>query len=121
MDFLADENVPRPIIERLRKDGFTVDTIAEKNAGLPDADVLAIADQDGAILITQDKDFGELVVLCRLPVVGVVLLVLAQLPLKAQVERVAQLVATHRARFAGNLSVAEPTRIRVRPLADRSR
>jgi len=116
MDFLADENVPRPIIERLRKDGFAVDSIVEKSAGLPDADVLAVADQDGAILITQDKDFGELVVLRRLPVVGVVLLELAQLPLEAQVERVAQLVASHRASFGGNLSVVEPTRIRVRPL-----
>ena len=32
MDFLADENVPRPIIERLRSDGFTVHTVAEKKS-----------------------------------------------------------------------------------------
>jgi hypothetical protein len=43
MAFLADENIPRPIIERLRLDGFTVHAIAEKSAGAADVDVLAAA------------------------------------------------------------------------------
>ncbi len=116
MDFLADENVPRPIVERLRMDGVTVHAIAEMGAGAPDADVLAEANQGGLILITQDQDFGELVFLQQLPVVGVVLLELARLPLKAQVERVAQLVATERASFDGHLTVIEPGRTRARPL-----
>jgi predicted nuclease of predicted toxin-antitoxin system len=120
MDFLADENVPRPIIERLRLDGFTIHAIAEKGAGAADADVLAAANQGGLILITQDQDFGELVILRQLPVVGVVLLEVARLPLKAQVERIAQLIAAEHTSFAGNLTVIEPGRTRVRPLPDSS-
>jgi predicted nuclease of predicted toxin-antitoxin system len=120
MDFLADENVPRPIIERLRLDGFTVHAIAEKDAGAPDADVLAAANQGGLILITQDQDFGELAILWQLPVVGIVLLEVARLQLKTQVERVAQLVAADHASFPGNLTVIEPGRTRVRPLPDNS-
>jgi predicted nuclease of predicted toxin-antitoxin system len=120
MDFLADESVPRPIIERLRLDGFTVHAITEKGAGALDADVLAATNQGGLILITQDQDFGELVILRQLPIAGVVLLEVARLQLKAQVERVAQLVAADHTSFAGNLTVIEPGRTRVRPLPDSS-
>ena len=116
MDFLADENVPRPIIERLRLDGFTDHAIAETSAGAADADVLAAANQDRLILITQDQDFGVLAILRQLPVAGVVLLEVARLPLKAQVERVAQLVAADQMSFAGNPTVIEPGRTRARPL-----
>jgi hypothetical protein len=49
------------------------------------------------------------------------LLELARLPLKAQVERVALCLATDKAGFAGNLTVIEPARTRVRalPASDR--
>ena len=90
MDFLADENVPRPIIERLRSDGFTVHTIAEKSPGISDSHVLAVANEGGLILITQDQDFGELAIARQAPVTGVALLELARLPLNAQVECAAQ-------------------------------
>lgn len=97
-------------------DGFTVHAIAEKSSGIADDEVLALAHQGQSILITQDRDFGELAILRQLPVTGVILLELAQLSLKAQVQRVARLVATDGASFAGNLTVVEPARIRVRPL-----
>ncbi len=116
MTFLADENVPRPIVDRLRRDGFTVHAIAEKSPGIADDDVLGVAHQGQSILITYDQDFGELAILRELPVVGVVLLELDQLPLTAQIERVATLVATEHTSFAGNLTVVEPGRTRVRPL-----
>ena len=116
MAFLADENIPRPIIERLRLDGFTVHAIAEKSAGAADADVLAAANEDGLILITHDRDFGELAILRQMPVLGVVMLEVARLPLKTQVERVAKSVAANHARFAGNLTVIEPGRTRARSL-----
>ena len=67
MGFLADENVPRPIIERLRTDGFTVRSIFEESRGISDADVLSRADEAGLLLITQDQDFGELAILRRCP------------------------------------------------------
>jgi predicted nuclease of predicted toxin-antitoxin system len=116
MHFIADENVPRPIVERLRQDGFTVRAVAEQSPGIADDDVLAAAHQDQATLITYDQDFGELVFSRQLPVVGVVLLELAQLSLNAQVERVALVVAADQATFAGNLTVVEPGRTRVRAL-----
>lgn len=59
--FVADESVDAPIVRKLREDGYDVYSIAEQSYGISDEQVLAIAHEKGALLITQDKDFGELV------------------------------------------------------------
>jgi predicted nuclease of predicted toxin-antitoxin system len=68
MRFLADENVSRLVVERLRVGGLDVISIAETRSGSPDRDVLDAADAEGCILITEDQDFGELVIRQRLEV-----------------------------------------------------
>ena len=77
MKLLADESVDWPIIARLRDDGHDVPAIAEDSPGLPDLGVLARAHAEGVVLITGDKDFGELVYRQKLPHAGVLLLRLA--------------------------------------------
>jgi predicted nuclease of predicted toxin-antitoxin system len=119
MDVLADENVPRPIIERLRADGFTVHAISEKSAGASDNDVLSEAQQGELVLITQDQDFGGLAILHAMPISGVVLLEIARLPLASQADRVARVLSTEAALLAGNFTVIEPARLRVRRLPPR--
>lgn len=79
MKFLADESVDHPIIARLREDGHTVDSIAEESPGVRDEEVLARAVGEGMILLTGDKDLGELVYRGRLPHAGVLLFRLAGL------------------------------------------
>ena len=74
MRFLADENVSRLVIERLRADGFEVISIGESRSDATDKDVLEAADAEGCILITEDRDFGELVIRQRLGVRGMLLL-----------------------------------------------
>lgn len=61
MKILADESVDRPIVERLRESDYDVEYIAEIEPGISDQDVLEIANKTKAILLTADKDFGELV------------------------------------------------------------
>ncbi len=60
MKFVADENVDLPIIARLRNDGHEVHAVVEMSAGIPDEEVLKQANQQGVVLLTGDKDFGEL-------------------------------------------------------------
>jgi predicted nuclease of predicted toxin-antitoxin system len=117
MRFLADENVSRRVIERLRSTGFDVKSIGETKSGIPDKDVLRTADAEDCILITEDRDFGELVIRQRLAVRGIVLLELDRLSSKAEADVVAVVVSTHADKLWGNLLVIEPGRIRVRPLA----
>lgn len=73
MRFLADENVYGLAIKRLRADGHDVMSIRETFAGVADTEVLKQAAEADLILITEDQDFGELVIRRRLPVSGVVL------------------------------------------------
>jgi predicted nuclease of predicted toxin-antitoxin system len=61
VNFVADENVPRQIIERLRADGHDVTAVGETTPQAPDDVVLSNSNRLGAILLTIDKDFGELV------------------------------------------------------------
>ena len=116
MRFLADENVSHSVVERLRAAGFDVTAISLTNPGAPDSDVLATARRDGRILITEDRDFGELVVRQRLEVQGVVLLELDRLSNVAEADRVAAVVSTNVDKLSGNLLVIEPGRARIRPL-----
>jgi hypothetical protein len=49
MNLLADESVDWPIVERLRADGHDVLAVVEMEPGLPDEDVLTLANQRGAL------------------------------------------------------------------------
>ena len=62
MRFLADENVSRQVVERLRADGHDVIAVTQSGQGVSDKHVVEMANAEGRILITEDRDFGELVV-----------------------------------------------------------
>ena len=116
MRFLTDENVSHYVVERLRAAGVDVTAIGLTNSGASDGDVLTTARREGRILITEDRDFGELVVRQRLEVQGVVLLELDRLSNAAEADRVAAVVSTNVDKLSGNLLVIEPGRVRIRPL-----
>ncbi len=116
MRFLADENVSRLVIQRLRADGHEVSSISEMHPGVPDKSVLVTAEVEGRVLITEDRDFGELVVRQRMAVRGVLLLELDKLSNIAEAERVSHIVSTHAEKLLDNLAVIEPSRVRIRRL-----
>ncbi len=61
MNFVVDEGVDLQIVKALRKKRHDVLYIAELASGITDDLVLQYANQQDRILITRDKDFGELV------------------------------------------------------------
>jgi predicted nuclease of predicted toxin-antitoxin system len=64
--FVADENIPRSMVRQLRDAGHDVAYIADGWPGLLDKDVLALARDEQRVLITFDRDFGELIFRRRL-------------------------------------------------------
>ena len=60
MRFLADENFPGDAVEALRRSGHDVLWIRTEKPGCADAEVLAMAAGEQRIILTFDKDFGEL-------------------------------------------------------------
>ena len=79
MNLVADEGVDRPVVERLRQDGHDVVYVAELSPSVADEEVLQQANARRAVLLTADKDFGQLVFRQGLVHSGVVLLRLAGL------------------------------------------
>ena len=74
MRFLLDESADLPLRGHLRRTGHDATAIAHEYPGaLADEDVLAIAVAEDRVLITNDRDFGELVFRLRLPHRGIIL------------------------------------------------
>jgi predicted nuclease of predicted toxin-antitoxin system len=71
---VADESVDYRIIKKLTKTGNQVISIHEKYSGITDKEVIKIAIENNAIIITEDKDFGELVFSHKEKSTGVILL-----------------------------------------------
>jgi predicted nuclease of predicted toxin-antitoxin system len=111
---LADESVDWPIVERLRNDGHEVSYIAETDAGITDDVVLDLSGATNALLITGDKDFGELVFRQGKDHRGVALLRLDGLSNELKADIVATAVHEHGDEMEGAFSVIEPSIVRIR-------
>jgi predicted nuclease of predicted toxin-antitoxin system len=64
---LADENTHIAVVYRLKEAGFDVEWIGHSMPGISDRDILARPDIGLLILITKDRDFGDLIFNRRLP------------------------------------------------------
>ncbi len=95
MQFTADESVDAPIYRALRKAGYDVFVIVENSPGISDEQVLQIAHSRETVLITQDKDFGELSFRMDKPHHGIILLRLSGLEAARKAEIVVSVVKEH--------------------------
>lgn len=120
MRILADQNVEAPIVARLRQAGHDVLQLADVlPARARDDEVLAHATGEGLVLLTNDKDFGELAFLQRKAAAGVVLLRMPSLDStrKAQrLEMALRKVGEHQ--IVGAMVVVSERAIRRRALPD---
>jgi hypothetical protein len=65
--FVADESVDAPIVHRLREAGHEVWSVAEESPSISDREVLRAASEADRVLLTADRDFGDLHVRLGLP------------------------------------------------------
>jgi predicted nuclease of predicted toxin-antitoxin system len=113
MRLLANENFPLDAVERLRRGGVDVAWIREIGPGMKDEQVLAMAVTESRILVTFDKDFGELAFKSKLPAhCGIVLFRIRRQSPDILVQRVAAFIAA-RNDWIGHFSVVEEDRIRM--------
>ena len=61
MNFLANENFPFPSIKVLEKYGHKVRSISKEFQGIPDIEVINIAIRNKLVILTFDKDYGEII------------------------------------------------------------
>jgi predicted nuclease of predicted toxin-antitoxin system len=64
---LADENVPAPSVAFLREAGHDAAYVLEERPGIPDPEVAAWGHDDARVVVTFDRDLGELSVRRQAP------------------------------------------------------
>ncbi|MEX2375946.1 MAG: DUF5615 family PIN-like protein [Dehalococcoidia bacterium] len=114
MKLLCDEGVERQIVEALRASGHAVTYVAEMSPGVSDDDVLELATEEQALLVTSDKDFGELVFRQGRTHFGVVLLRLHGLDPSQKGAVTSAVVAEHGEKLVSAFSVVEHRQVRIR-------
>jgi predicted nuclease of predicted toxin-antitoxin system len=116
MRFLADENFPGPAVTALEAAGHDVIWVKVAKPGASDTDVLAWAMREERVLLTFDKDFGELASQSApSPKIGVVLLRTPPPKTGEGIKRLVDLISA-RVDWIGHFSIIEPGRVRMRPL-----
>ncbi len=116
MRFLANENFPFDAVEALRQAEHNVTWIRTDAPGITDLEVLQSAQAEARILLTFDKDFGELAFRAKLPAsIGIILFRISA-PSGAVIARKVLVAIASRNDWAGHFSVVEDDRIRMKPL-----
>lgn len=119
MRILADENVPLPIVAWLRDGGHDVLYAAESRRQTRDAELLAEAEAQGYVVLTGDKDFGELIFREHSNNHGVILLRMKSRPASSRLTRLQQVWTQLEPRLPGHFVVVTASKIRLRPLRRR--
>lgn len=116
MRILADENFPGLSVQELRRLGHDVSWVRTVMPGARDDAILACAQTEKRLLVTLDKDFGELAFGMSLPAsCGVVLFRMKMSDPRVAAIKIAR-VLDSRSDWIGNFTVVEDGRIRMRPL-----
>jgi predicted nuclease of predicted toxin-antitoxin system len=117
MRFLADENVPIGVVEELISLSHDVEWMVRLTPGASDGEVLRHAAVHGRILLTFDKDYGDLAHKSEAPnMTAGVVLIRTGMPKTRDACRNIALLVVSRDDWAGHFSVIEPGRIRRRQL-----
>jgi predicted nuclease of predicted toxin-antitoxin system len=116
MKILAHENLPASVIRSLRDRGHDVLSAKESMRSEADDVILARAQSEERLVVTQDKDFGELAFRYGLPAsCGVILFRLSGDDPDAEIARMVAVIESQ-ADWSGQFAVATDDRVRVRPL-----
>ena len=114
MKLVADESVDFGIIIELRVKGFEVISVLEEYSGVTDREVLKIAVDNKCLLITEDKDFGELTYRLKLLHFGILLIRLNDLERKERIEIVSRLLEQYFDRLGENFTVLTRKGLRIK-------
>jgi predicted nuclease of predicted toxin-antitoxin system len=115
---LADENIPKKALEALKQQGIDIVSVADFSTGLSDQDVIKTAIRENRVIVTFDKDFGELIVKRRLKPPGLILLRLTEISPTEVAGRIKGLIKRQIV-LDGNIVVVQDDRVRVAPMRRR--
>jgi predicted nuclease of predicted toxin-antitoxin system len=116
LKFLADECCDAGLVDSLRASGHDVTYVTEQFVGSSDDEVLLKAFNEGRILLTEDKDFGELAYRLRKPSAGIVLIRIDIKDRHLKWPRLKGLIENYKERLPAHFVVVHANKYRFRPL-----
>jgi predicted nuclease of predicted toxin-antitoxin system len=116
MNFLADAHISVEMVSMIRSLGHTCLDASAIASRMPDVDVLQMAASDGRIVVTADKDFGELVFVHGIDCSGVILIRVALAEETDRVDYVRSVWPTVISRLPGSFVTITSSGIRIRPI-----
>ena len=116
MRLLVDENIPRSVVDWLRKSGHEVLWAAEALPGASDLQWLTGASLNDQIITTNDKDFGELSYRDRIQCRGIILLRIDELTADERLSRLIEVWPVIEQYSRNYFIVITSNKIRTRPI-----
>ncbi len=117
MKFIVDESTGTSVAEYLRNAGHDVLAVVESIPSAKDDDVLERAATESRILVTNDKDFGELVFRSQRSHAGIILLRLKEDSAATRVSTIHSLLQQYGDRLMGSFTVVSEDSVRIRPMS----
>ena len=114
MKIVADESVDYGVILELRKNGYNVLAIEDSYKGSEDEMVLEISLKENSILMTEDKDFGELVFRLNKAHIGIVLIRLLGVDLESKNKIIIKSLQENFETMKNSFSVISENQTRIR-------
>lgn len=113
MHLLADESCDFSVVRALRAAGHDVLAVSEVALGATDDEVINLARRDKRILLTEDKDFGQLVFAAAQSVSGVIFMRYPATARSTLPQSILDLVSKEQDRLFGAFVVLQPMRVRI--------
>jgi len=116
LKFLADVNMEKRIVDFLRSSGNDVLWLPDYDCHLDDASLLKLAAEEDRIIVTNDKDFGELTFLQRRPSAGIILFRIDEQNVRVKITILKNMLLKYPEKFQRHFVVIARKRIRFIPL-----
>ena len=112
--FLVDVGVGNKVEVWLDSQGFDTKVVRDLDPRMTDNEILQIAVDENRIVITMDKDFGELIYHMKMLHAGVILLRLDSYSSEEKTKIIQTILEEHKTKIIGNFSVYKDGRLRIR-------
>jgi len=115
---LADVNVEKPIVDSLVEINLDVLWIPDYNCMLSDEELLNMANSQDRVLLTNDKDFGELVFRQKKITAGIILVRMKGYDSEKKVPVIEKLFKNYSEKIYNHFVVVTKNKLRFIPLKD---
>jgi predicted nuclease of predicted toxin-antitoxin system len=117
--FLADVNVEKPVVDYLFKQSYDIKWIPDYDCEMFDEELLQMANEEQRILITNDKGFGDLVIMQKKLSVGAILFRVKGQGSQEKIKLVRKLLMGYRDKLLNHYVIISKTKVRLIPLGEK--